>query len=131
MSVTLTIRDETTLDRTGHAFTLALAAERISVRDLIRSRVYQEVEAYNEQQLDYFRGLVQPSEAEQTINGYRLRKGQQINKEAQFDKAIQAFQKNGFLLLVDDHQVDDLDEMLELQPETTVTFFKLIPLVGG
>ena len=131
MPVTLTIRDETTQDRNGHAFTLYFTAERITVRQLIRSRVYQEVEAYNSQQTEYFRGLVQPSEAEQTINGYKLRKGRQINAEAQFDKALQAFQKNGFLLLVDDRQFDDLDEIIELQPETEISFLKLIPLVGG
>ena len=131
MPVTLTIRDETTLDRNGHAFTLDLPAEQISVRELIRSRVYQEVQAYNSQQTEYFRGLVQPSEAEQTINGYKLRKGRQINGEAQFDKALQAFQRNGFLLLMDDRQLDDLDEIIELQPETKISFLKLIPLVGG
>jgi hypothetical protein len=43
MPVTLTIRDETTQDRNGHAFTLYFPAERITVRELIRSRVYQEV----------------------------------------------------------------------------------------
>lgn len=131
MSITLTIRDETTLDRAGHVFNLELAAEKISVRELIRSRVYQEVQAYNSQQTEYFYGLVQPGEAERTLNGYKLRPGRQINGEAQFEKAIQAFQKNGFLILVNDVQVADLDEMIELRPETTVTFFKLIPLVGG
>jgi hypothetical protein len=101
------------------------------VRELIRSRVYQEVAAYNSQQTEYFRGLVQPSEAEQTINGYKLRKGRQIDGEAQFAKALQAFQRNGFLLLVDDRQFDDLDEIIELQPETEISFLKLIHLVGG
>src|SRR5262245_23130568 len=131
MPVTLTIRDETTQDRNGQTFTLYFPAERLTARELIRSRVYQEVEAYNSQQTEYFRGLVQPSEAEQTINGYKLRKGRQINGEAQFDKALQAFQRNGFLLLVDDRQLDDLDEVIELQPETKISFLKLIPLVGG
>jgi hypothetical protein len=131
MPVTLTIRDETTQNRNGQTFTLSFPAERLTVRELIRSRVYQEVEAYNSQQTEYFRGLVQPSEAEQTINGYKLLQGRQINGEAQFDKALQAFQRNGFLLLVDDRQLDDLDEIIELQPETEISFLKLIPLVGG
>jgi len=32
---------------------------------------------------------------------------------------------------VDDHQVDCLDTDISLTPETSVTFLKLVPLVGG
>jgi hypothetical protein len=34
-------------------------------------------------------------------------------------------------LLVDDRQVDELEEEIEIRPDTTVTFLKLVPLVGG
>jgi hypothetical protein len=42
---TLTIRDETTFDFGGadEGFTLDLLSERITVREVIRTRVYQEV----------------------------------------------------------------------------------------
>ena len=43
MSVTLTIRDENTAGDTTHTLTLDFLTERITVRELIRSRVYQEV----------------------------------------------------------------------------------------
>jgi hypothetical protein len=34
-------------------------------------------------------------------------------------------------LLVDDRQVEELEEVIEIRPDTTVTFLKLVPLVGG
>jgi len=105
--------------------------ERITVRELIRSRVYQEVKDYNTLQPEVFRGLVQPTDTERTLNGYKLRRPRQINWEKQFDKAIAAFLGNGFLILVDDEQVTELDEEITIAPETAVTFLKLVPLVGG
>ena len=135
MSTTLTVRDETTFSfssENDEEFTLDVPSERITVRDLIRARVYTEVRDYNLSQPEYFRGLVQPSDAERTLNGFKVRKGRRIDPEKQFEKAIESFYRNGFLVLVDDRQVDELEEEPEGWPEaTTVTFLKLIPPVGG
>ncbi len=134
MTTTLTIRDETTFafgnDAEG-AFTLDVLTERITVRDLIRTRVYQEVRDYNLRQPGYFRGLVQPTDAERTLNGFKMRQGRRLDPEKQFEKAIESFYRNGFLVLVNDKQVDELEEEIEVRPDTTVTFLKLVPLVGG
>ena len=43
MSATVTIRDESTLEKTIHEFELEIPAERVSLRELIRCRVFQEV----------------------------------------------------------------------------------------
>jgi hypothetical protein len=51
--------------------------------------------------------------------------------EGQFAKAIKAFRRNGFLVLVDDRQITDLDETLHLTPDTRVAFVRLVPLAGG
>jgi hypothetical protein len=111
---------------------LDVPAERITVRELIRARVYKEVRDYNLSQPEYFRGLVQPTDAERTLNGFKLRQGRRIDPEKQFEKAIESFYRNGFLILVDDRQVDELEEEIEIRPDaTTVTFLKLVPLVGG
>jgi hypothetical protein len=135
MSTTLTIRDETTFSFGGdndEEFTLDVAGERITVRELIRTRAYQEVRDYNLLQPEYFRGLVQPTDAERTLNGFKMRQGRRIDPEKQFEKAIESFYRNGFLILVDDRQVDELEEEIEIRPDaTTVTFLKLVPLVGG
>jgi hypothetical protein len=127
----LKIFDITTLGDTGPVFVLDFLTERITVRELIRSRVYQEVKDYNTRQPEYFRSLVQPTDAEQTLNGYKLRNPRQIDWEKQFEQAIAAFQRNGFIILVDDEQVTELEQEIVIQPETAVTFLKLVPLVGG
>lgn len=133
MSVTLTVRDETTGGDTTHELTLDFMTERITVRELIRSRVYQEVKDYNLKaaQTPVFRGLVEPGDAERVLNGVRLKKPRQIDWQKQLKTAIESFERNGLLILVDDRQVVRLDEELEIRPETMVSFLKLVPLVGG
>jgi hypothetical protein len=134
MSTTLKIRDETTVGLGGdedRGFTLDVMEGRITVRELIRTRVANEVRDYNLSQPEYFRGLVQPTDAERSLNGFRMRKGRRIDPERQLELAIKAFYSNGFIVLVNDRQVDELEEEIEIGPDTTVTFLKLVPLVGG
>ena len=128
---TITVYDETTSGGRTNELTLEFLNERVSVRELIRSRVYQEVTEYNARMPEYYRGLVQPTDAERVLNGYRVRERRKLDWEAQYQKAIQAFQGNGFMILVDDRQVDELDAEVELRHDSTVTFLKLVPLVGG
>ena len=134
MSTTLKIRDETTFSLgrdEDRAFTLDVLAGHLTVRELIRARVANEVSDYNLSQPEYFRALVQPTDAERSLNGFKMRKGRMIDPEKQFELAIKAFYSNGFILLVNDRQVDELDEEIEIRPDTTLTFLKLVPLVGG
>lgn len=135
MSISLKIQDTTTLNpefkESEPVLVLDLLTERITVRELIRSRVYQEVKDYNTRQPEYFRGLVQPTNTEQSLNGYQLKKTRQLDWENQFTQAIAAFERNGFLILVDEEQVTELEEEIVITPTTVVTFLKLVPLVGG
>jgi hypothetical protein len=103
----------------------------ITAQELIRERVLREVEAYNRETPEVFRGLVAPADAERVLNGYRVPKQRTIDAERQCQLALDAFQQNGFLLMVDDHQVADLDEPIQIHPGSQVTFLKLTPLVGG
>jgi hypothetical protein len=133
MNATLTVRDEMTFSFNADSFefTISLPAEVVTARELIRERVRQEVEDYNARQPEYFRGLVQPTDAERTLNGFRLRKARALDWREQYQKAVEAFHRNGFILLFDDRQVADLDAVIEVRPQATVTFLKLVPLVGG
>ena len=90
-----------------------------------------EVAAYNAQQTEYYQGLVQPTAAEQTLNGYRMSRQRYVDAGAQVGRALAAFEHNGFVILIDDRQVERLDDMVILGPATVVTFLKLVPLVGG
>src|SRR5437588_2225872 len=127
---TITIIDESTLGE-NRAWSFDLLDETVSLRELLRRRIYQEVTEYNARQSKYFHGLVQPTDAERTLNGYRLKTAHQLDWQAQYDKALEAFRYRGYILLVNDKQVADLDAPIELHARTKVTFFKLIPLVGG
>jgi hypothetical protein len=131
LAATLTIRDESATGETLLELTLNVSAERITVRDLIRHRVWHEVEEYNRRKPDTFRGLVQPTDSERTLNGYRLKQPRTIDATTQLAKAIDAFQRNQIVMLVDDRQVESLDEEITLRPNTRVSFLRLTPLVGG
>ena len=131
MPGTLTIKDTTLDGKCTHTLTLEMLNATVTVRELIRQRVYQEVQDHNRAQPEYFRGLVQPTDAEQTLNGYKLRKRRKIDWEKQFKQAVEAFERNGFLVLVDERQAEGLDETLTLKADTQVSFVKLVPLVGG
>ena len=134
MSTTLKIRDETTFnlgDDDDSAFLLDVPDERITVRELIRTRVYWEVREYNLDRPKCFHGLIQPSDAERSLNGFKMRERRSIDPEKQFEMAIKAFYSNGFIVLLDDRQVDELEDEIEVRPDTTITFLKLVPRVGG
>ncbi len=131
MSVTQTVRDETTAGQKGEEFTLDFLTEEITVRELIRGRIYQEVKDYNTTTPGLFRGLVEPRGAERQLGGCRVRETRQLDWREQFDTAIEAFEKSRIVVLVDERQVEDLDETIVVRSETRATFLKLVPLVGG
>jgi hypothetical protein len=132
MPATLTVRDETTFrGDEDHVFKIEVSAEHITARELIEARVEKEVADYNARSSGVFRGLIQPSRAERTLNGFRVLRGRRIDAAEQRELALDAFYRNGFVLLLDDRQIMELDEVIEVGPRTQVTFLKLVPLVGG
>jgi hypothetical protein len=80
---------------------------------------------------DVFRGMVQPEESEKTLNGWKLKKPRQLDWKKQFARAVEAFEANQILILVNDRQAESLDEEFVVGSTTTVTFLRLTPLVGG
>jgi hypothetical protein len=119
---TVIIRDEAVAGQTLGEFSLDFLSEVVTVRELIERRVYEEAQMYNTSTPDPVRSLVQPADA----GGRR-----QIDWRAQADRAIEAFGRNGFVIFVDDHQVESLDAVIRLEVGTSVSFVKLVPLVGG
>ncbi|MEE4541729.1 hypothetical protein V2S66_07055 [Streptomyces sp. V4-01] len=128
---TVTFVDETTSGERRGSWGLEIAEERLTVGELIRRRVFQEVAEFHARRPEVFTGLVQPTDAERTLNGYRLRADRVIDPERQTELALEAFGRNGFLLLVGDRQVEDVAEEVDLPLGTEVVFLKLVPLVGG
>lgn len=127
----VTFVDETTSGGRSDGWGLEIAEERLTVRELIRRRVFQEVAEYNARGPEVFQGLVRPQDAERVLNGYAMRTPRRMDPEAQTERALKAFAGNGFLVLVGDRQVTGLDDEIELALGTEITFLKLVPLVGG
>ena len=73
MPASVTIRDETPAGGVWNEWSLDLSRESVTVRDLIRERVYQEVQDHNirRQGARAYRGLVQPEGYEEAPNGPR------------------------------------------------------------
>lgn len=131
MATTIQLRDTDLSGQTLHEWSIEFLTELIDVRELIRSRVYQEVQDYNQKKPEVFRGLVAPTDAEATLNGFRLKSPRKIDWKEQFERAIEAFEKSQVLILVNDQQVESLDEQIAIAPKTDVSFLRLTPLVGG
>jgi hypothetical protein len=95
--------------------------DAISLRDLIKVRVREEVAKHNAAPTGTFRGLVQP-------DGPSKRR---LDWEKQAEVALRAFSKGGFFVVVGNRQIDDLDAQLDLSEASDVAFVRLVPLVGG
>lgn len=126
---TVSVKDETFAGKILNEILLDFQSENITVKELIEARVRQEVAAYNEKQTGNFNGLIEPTDAERTVNGYKPKKV--IDAEKQVYTALHAFLNNGYFLLIDNTQAESLEQQLQLARETTVSFVKLTPLVGG
>ncbi|WP_026116914.1 hypothetical protein [Nocardiopsis valliformis] len=125
-------RVESPLGAGGPALELPDLPDRITVRELIRAQVREEVTRYNLNGALPFQGLVTPTEAERRLNsGSRRRERSTVDWEEQAELAERAFDKQGFVLIVGDRQVESLDEDVDLTGEPELVFVKLVPLVGG
>lgn len=125
------IKDEQLNGTITNQFEIKIETEIISVQELIEIRVIHEVESYNKKLPEYYKGLIEPTDAEKTLNGYKLKKRQVIDSEKQVYIALDAFQKNGFFILVDNTQLEELNDEIKLKANSSISFVKLTPLIGG
>ena len=117
--------------RVGTTTLLEGISNRITLRDLVLTRVREEVARFNAAPQPIFRGLVMPEEGVPAAEGFRMPKQRPLDWERQADRAIEAFGRNGFFVLVDDRQVTELDEELDLTADSDIRFVRLVQLVGG
>lgn len=124
------VRDETATGRALGEQRLTFP-DAVTLREVIRHRVREEVARYNLEPKPTFFGLVQPTDTEATLNGYRLRAPRTLDWERQADIAVEGFSRNAFFVLVGQRQVEELDEPVHLSESDEVEFVRLVPLVGG
>ncbi|MGY0216469.1 hypothetical protein ACWJJH_03660 [Endozoicomonadaceae bacterium StTr2] len=132
----LRVRDENALGNISHELQLRFDRVEVTARDIITERVLQEVVAYNnraQQKQHASHTLVAPRAEETLLNGTgkKYQERPQVNAERQIEIAVEAFHSNGFFMLVDNEQIEDIDQQVIITPETVVSFIKLTPLVGG
>ncbi|MEV6837915.1 hypothetical protein AB0N17_25960 [Streptomyces sp. NPDC051133] len=128
---TVTFRDETATGKPLSEWEVTGLPERMTVRQLIRLRVREEVARHNARPSNRFNGLVRPDDAETDLNGYRLREPRRIDWERQAEIAERAFLTNGFFILAGDRQAESLDEVVDLAADPDLIFIRLVALVGG
>jgi hypothetical protein len=110
---------------------------RLTLRDLITRIIRGEVEAFRKRQED--RQFVHALTARQIdeaaaagkvdMGGRRLK--QPVNEEEAIAAALPAFEDGLYLVILDGEEQADLDREVHLQPDSRVTFVRLVLLAGG
>ena len=125
---TLTISDESATGQILQELPVQFKSEYITVRELIEARIAEEIKKYESSGVNYKSGLVQPTNLELRLNN---KKATKIDLEKQLYVALDAFNKNGFFILINNEQVESLEQKFLVDESTRVSFIKLTPLVGG
>ena len=131
----LTLIDETTSGHETGRRRLIVTQSTLTVAELIEARVRQEFKEAGSGSSNALPGLVQPAKKERLLNpGKPLawkKEEEPVQVQDLVNRALKAFESNGFFLLVDGHQPTALQESIRVTPETEISFIKLTPLVGG
>jgi len=123
--------DETMLGEVVQEMDIATEASELRLREVIMLRVEEEIRRQHDEHIKrYFTGFPDLSHAERLLMP-RKPSSEQPDPEAYGYRALEAFKRNAFFVLVDDRQVDDLEQVLTLRPDSRVSFVRLTPLVGG
>lgn len=145
MAALLKILDEhfgTSVSERRPAVELKLVSERTSPRDIIRQRVQAEIEEVNQRNQAHIDGHARTRsflidvdaaspEAKLNMPIIGRRKPKLFDLDAETDRAITAFEKRQFIMLLDNRQIDDIDDCVTITPESEVVFLYLTPLKGG
>ncbi|MBX3740726.1 MAG: hypothetical protein KF712_07035 [Akkermansiaceae bacterium] len=126
----MVIVDESLTGDRLRTFTIESLDERMSVREIIRARIWQEVQDHNSaKRAEAFDGLVRSLPQETTLNGEKVFRP--VDWEKQYETALRAFEGNGYFILIGNRQAESLDETFLVEAETEVSFVRFTPLVGG
>ena len=109
---------------------LEIAESRISARELLRRRIFEEVARHNAGRAN-FAGLVVPNDHEDDRVEVTGGVPRALDWQRQFEVALHAFDRQRLILLVGRRQLESLEEEIALAPDTEIVFLRLVPLVGG
>lgn len=109
----------------------------LTLRDLIICVVRAEVSAFRARQSEQrLQKILSSAEIEQGLNRGKVTLGdrdfdQVVDTDAAIDVAILGFIDGLYYVFLDDVQQENLDAEVYLQPESRLTFLRLVALVGG
>ncbi len=133
-------------DLTLQPVILDLIEERITVAELIRRTVEEQVrdlmvrrrlDALQAQQALARQFLSDEEVSNQARRGAvryppaRSAGVPQISPQAEVQKALAAFERGTYMVMIDGKRRERLDEQITFAPETRVTFLRVMPLAGG
>jgi hypothetical protein len=110
---------------------------RLTLRDLITRVVRAEVEAFRQRQDErqFLRALtarqVEEGAARGKVDMGGRKLKQQVDGEEAVAAALQAFEDGIYLVVLDGEQQSELDREIHMQPDSRVTFVRLVMLAGG
>jgi hypothetical protein len=111
---------------------LSFPRDRISAREIVRSRVLMEIDHYNRSaSADHALTLLFPAKEEHALNGPRRLQPRPLNAERQIEVALEAVRKGRIVIMFNGVQVSDIDAPLLVTPVSEARFLQLVPLVGG
>ncbi len=125
------IHDETKSGSILNQVRLKVSKDQITIKELIRLRVFQEAQEYNARKSAYFRGLVRPIHAQPILNGYKLDPKYKIDPLKQYYVAMDAFRRHGFYIMIDEKRIEDPEFEIPVNSEIRISFMKMVPLVEG
>lgn len=131
MSVSLPIQDQIDLGKVVSSRVLKFPVNRVTVKELIETRVSQEIESFMEQSSQPFLNIIKPGSIEGSLNNSKYKKKVNFDIKAQQNIAINAFENNGYFILFNDRQLTELEDIVHITPNSKVVFFKLTAIVGG
>ncbi|MDH3326590.1 MAG: hypothetical protein OEM38_07735 [Gammaproteobacteria bacterium] len=131
MKEMIKINDEDVRGDCYHSFRIPNNVDSLTVRELIKLRIESEVARFNMQRPLCFYALVQPQDAEITAKGYRLKTHRDIDWNAQYETAIEAFSNKSFLVSVSGKDFQSLDDMIETTDLVEINFVKFSEIIGG
>ena len=86
MSTTIQIIDEEVPGKSLDQFSLEVFTDRMTVRELIRSRVHQQIKDRNLDRSKVFHGIIEPTQDEQMLNGERTQHAKLLDWKPYFKR---------------------------------------------
>jgi hypothetical protein len=124
-SMYINVKEEGFISKLLDPLKIEISLKPITIKELIVLKVTDEFEKICSKDFTLSQ-KGQSQTQEKTKN-----RSKNMDLEQNVYRALEGFQKNVFFILINDNQAENLNDKIIIQENTTITFIKLMPLVGG